>query len=219
MIQFLLIMNDNKTKTTTNIHFNSGDNYYSQNFETDHTTLEDPGDEERRYPTEADNSSSKKKAKDCRTLLDTTTQTADVLNPKNTTYIDMNNIEEIIKELSIDVFNNLGTGFSETIYHRALEIALRNNNIKYESKRIVPIYYKGVNVGYGETDIIIYVDDTPIVIELKAISSHPREIEISQVKTYMRFIENVKFGIIINFPQPSTKIANNNIDFVIVKNN
>lgn len=200
MNQFLLLMNQNQTKNTKIVRFKSGNNYYFHDFDTGHTTWEVPGDEEWRDSTEAENIGLKLIA--CNQNTDT----------------DINNIEEIIKKLSIDVFDSLGTGFSETIYHRALEIALRNNNIKYESKRIVPIYYKGVNVGYGEADIIIYVNDIPIVIELKAISSHPREIEISQVKTYLRFIDNVKFGIIINFPQPSTKIANDNIDFVIVKN-
>ena len=35
-------------------------------------------------------------------------------------------------------------------------VELRNNNIQYESKRIIPINYKGI-IGYGESDIIVYL--------------------------------------------------------------
>ena len=41
---------------------------------------------------------------------------------------------ELIKEIANKVFSNLGTGHSEYIYHRAMEIELRNLNITYEKK-------------------------------------------------------------------------------------
>jgi GxxExxY protein len=122
-----------------------------------------------------------------------------------------------IKNLSENIFNDLGTGFSEIIYHRALETDLRNSQIIYESKKIIPIEYKGINVGYGEADIVIHHESKIIVIELKAVTNPPREIEIAQVKTYLRNIKNSTIGMIINFPQPGTKIAKETIDFKIVK--
>ena len=121
-----------------------------------------------------------------------------------------------IKELSQDVFKELGTGFSESIYHKALEVALRDAYIVYESKRIIPINYKNINVGYGESDIIVKYNSQIIILELKAVTNPPREIEIAQVKTYLKSVKEANIGIIINFPQPGTKIARNNIDFKIV---
>lgn len=132
------------------------------------------------------------------------------------------NLRHIIKKinnLSTEVFNELGTGFSEHIYHKSLEVALRNEDIKYESKRIIPINYKGVNVGYGESDIIVYYENEIVIVELKAVTNPPREIEVAQVKTYMKAIENSTIGLIINFPQPGTKIAKDTIDFKIVQKN
>ena len=130
---------------------------------------------------------------------------------------DFVKIIEKIKQLSENVFTEIGTGFSEYIYHRALEVELRNNNIQYESKRIIPINYKGINIGYGESDIIVYLDGKTIIIELKAVTNPPREIEFAQVKTYMNSIQDSSIGIVINFPQPGTKVAKNTIDFKIVE--
>jgi GxxExxY protein len=148
--------------------------------------------------------------------------TIEIINNKSENekeYIPEQFIEIInkIKKLSESVFIELGTGFSECIYHRALEVAFRNENIMYESKRIIPINYKNINVGYGESDIIVYNQNQTIIIELKAVTNSPREIEIAQVRTYMRSIENSDIGIIINFPQPGTKVAKENIDFKIVQ--
>ena len=122
-----------------------------------------------------------------------------------------------IKTLSEDVYSELGTGFSEHIYHRSLEVALRNSGVMYETKKIIPIHYKGINVGYGEADIIIHHNSQIIILELKAVTNSPREIEVAQVKTYLRSIEKSDIGIIINFPQPGTKLAKENIDFKIVE--
>lgn len=130
---------------------------------------------------------------------------------------NLKEIINIIKNISEEVFQELGTGFSEYIYHRALEISLRINNINYDSKKMIPINYKGYNVGYGEADLIVYRNDQIVIIELKAITNPPREIEIAQVKTYLKNLEKSDIGIIINFPQPGTKIAKDNIDFKIIE--
>lgn len=124
---------------------------------------------------------------------------------------------EKIKEICQLVFNTLGTGFSEYIYHRALELELRHNSIIYESKKIIPIFYKDINIGYGEVDILIHLENKQkIVLELKAISNSPREIEIAQVHTYLNSIKESVFGVVINFPQPSTKKAKEIIDVVFI---
>lgn len=130
---------------------------------------------------------------------------------------ELKNIILKIKNLSENIFNDIGTGFAEIIYHRALEVELRTNCINYESKKIIPINYKGINIGYGEADIVVHYNSSIIIVELKAVTNPPREIEIAQVKTYLRNIENSNIGIIINFPQPGTKLAKENIDFKVIE--
>ena len=55
----------------------------------------------------------------------------------------MIDVEGIVNE----VYDLLGPGFSERVYHNAMEVILRERNIPYESERIVLITFKGHVVG------------------------------------------------------------------------
>ena len=44
------------------------------------------------------------------------------------------------------IYSQLGPGFSERVYHNAMEILLRKDSIPYESERIIPIDFEGHNV-------------------------------------------------------------------------
>jgi len=150
-------------------------------------------------------------------------------NFKDKIIIDIKNYEESdilfeykeildnIKNICQRVYKELGPGYSEYIYHRALEVELRNEEIQYESKRIIPINYKSINIGYGEADIILHINNLKIILELKAISNIPRESEIIQIKTYLRNFVESDFGCIINFPQAGVKVARETIDFKCVR--
>ena len=69
-----------------------------------------------------------------------------------------------------NVFNTLGKGFNECIYHKAILVDLYKTNYNIETKKIIPIDYKCINVGYVESDVIVYdkKNDLMIIIELKA---------------------------------------------------
>jgi len=104
---------------------------------------------------------------------------------------------------SNEIYSHLGSGHTETVYHRAMEAELRELGIKYESEVITPIMYKNYYVGYGRADIVINrlcTKDT-IVLELKALSANTfKSNEIARLKTYMKSL-GIKKGIMINFPQ------------------
>ena len=152
---------------------------------------------------------------DTHNLINNTTHRNDITNNKLSPELEL--VVNKIRDISQLVFDTLGTGFSEYIYHRALEVELRQNNIEYESKKIIPILYKNINIGYGEADLVIHLKDNKnLILELKAISNSPREIEIAQVYTYLKSIPESVLGMVINFPQPSTKKAKEMIDFELV---
>lgn len=122
------------------------------------------------------------------------------------------------------VYEQLGTGHTEFIYHRAMEIELRSNGYNYETEKRVLILYKdcnGIEYTLGEERIDLYVHDTKTIIELKAMITSPKETEIAQIKKYYRELKKInmdaEYGIIINFPQAGAKIAKNNIDFYEIK--
>jgi len=110
-------------------------------------------------------------------------------------------ILENIIEAGNKILNTLGSGHTESVYHRAFEVEFRKQGIEYASEVVAPIYYRGMYVGHGRADIVI---PGILVMELKATSSPPRDLERSRIKTYMESL-GISDGIIINFSQKQKK--------------
>ena len=92
-----------------------------------------------------------------------------------------------------EVYNKLGPGFKESIYHKALTIEFGIQNVPYEEKNIA-IRYKGKNAGYYIPDFII---DRKIIVEIKAVDNMPKLYE-TQLYYYLKGT-NYKLGYIVNF--------------------
>lgn len=112
------------------------------------------------------------------------------------------------------VFKELGTGYSESVYHRAMEVECRCEGLRYETKTIVPITYRGFGVGFGEADLIIFNDEgrADLLVELKAVTYSPRAQELAQIKTYLRGRPDISRAVVINFRQPTGQQAATEID-------
>ena len=106
---------------------------------------------------------------------------------------------EQYKLIAKDIYNELGEGYDECIYHKAFEAGLRINNIAYENKSIVQVYYKGFNVGEQEIDLIIRIPESKMIIELKAIPELLED-DKAQLHGYMRLLK-ADNGLLINFTQ------------------
>ena len=63
-----------------------------------------------------------------------------------------------------DVFNNLGYGYREIHYQRAIEISLNNKNLKHRSQCPYKITYKDQIIGRYYMDFVI---ESKIVLEIK----------------------------------------------------
>ena len=100
-----------------------------------------------------------------------------------------------ITNLARHVYKTLGHGHSESVYHRAMEVGLRKQNIKYDTERIVPIQYEGHVVGNSRLDLVI---DDSMIVELKSVSCLKQK-EITQLQNYMN-LTGLKEGMLINFP-------------------
>ena len=110
-----------------------------------------------------------------------------------------------IKKIAKDVFNELGSGHSESVYQKAMEVGLRLEKIPYENQRIVPIFYKKYNVGQEIPDIIVNEGNNgKVIVELKAVSSKLSLKEEVQVRKYMEVL-GIDKGVLINFLQPDSK--------------
>ena len=120
----------------------------------------------------------------------------------------------ILINISSDIFNSLGPGYNEVIYHKAFEVALRLQRLDYQSEVIVPVFYKGNNIGHGRIDLLI---NNQLIIELKAVSTINNDSTIIQIKNYMKHY-SIMSGLIINFGQ-QTKSNNSELGIKYLSKN
>lgn len=112
----------------------------------------------------------------------------------NTDKLKYREITDIILKAFYEVYNELGTGFLESVYERALTIVLKNYGLEVENQKDIPVFFRGQNIGHFKTDIIV---NGKIVLELKAVSQMDRGNE-AQIINYLKasFLE---VGLLLNF--------------------
>ena len=102
----------------------------------------------------------------------------------------------MFRDMCNQVFHELGPGYSERVYHNALEVLLRKNNIPYETERIIPIVFQGHTIGNLRGDLII---DNKLIIELKAVKGLSPQ-NVIQANNYIKFT-GIHRALLVNFPQ------------------
>lgn len=64
---------------------------------------------------------------------------------------------EAIGNIANEIVNDLGTGWKEAVYQKAMEVAFREQGIRYESQRIITVSYHDFNVGEGQIDLVPFI--------------------------------------------------------------
>lgn len=72
--------------------------------------------------------------------------------------------EQIIKAF-FEVYNELGHGFLESVYESAMEIALRDMNLRVERQVATPVSFRTRRVGDFRADMIV---EGSVILEFKA---------------------------------------------------
>jgi GxxExxY protein len=93
------------------------------------------------------------------------------------------------------IWDDLGPGYSERVYHNAFEVALRQRGLDYETERILPISYEGHNIGNLRSDLII---EGNLIVELKSTGRLTDQFR-NQIRNYMK-LTGIFEGMLINFP-------------------
>jgi GxxExxY protein len=93
------------------------------------------------------------------------------------------------------VYKTLGPGFSEKIYHNAMEVVLRKNGVPYETERIVPIVFEGHTIGNLRADLIL---NNKTVLELKSVKT-VNDVMVTQAQNYLK-LTGLPEAYLINFP-------------------
>ena len=103
-----------------------------------------------------------------------------------------------IIEAAIAVHKELGPGFLEPIYDRAMQVALRNRQIPHESQKRVQIIFEGEEVGEHRLDLVVAGE---IVVELKAVKAL-QDVHFAQLKSYLK-ATGLHVGLLMNFNAPT----------------
>ncbi|MDA3970057.1 MAG: GxxExxY protein [Desulfobulbaceae bacterium] len=115
----------------------------------------------------------------------------------------------IDKELSykvrgcvFEVYRQLGNGFLESVYEKALMHELSLQGLQAERQIKIPVVYKNVSVGTFSPDIIV---ENKIILELKAQANLNIPICKAQLLNYLK-ASDMKIGLLINFTYPKAII-------------
>lgn len=101
---------------------------------------------------------------------------------------------------AIGVHRNLGPGLLESVYEAALSIEFQSLGLSYERQKVLPVSYKGQQLGEFRLDFLI---EKLIVVELKSVDRFDPVFE-AQTLGYMR-LGGYKVGLLINFNVPLLK--------------
>lgn len=106
-------------------------------------------------------------------------------------------LTEKILEACFEVINELGAGFLESVYEKALLIALRDKGLKAQSQVPLNVKFRGISVGEFFADILV---EDAVILELKAVKKLAPE-HMAQLINYLK-ATGVDVGLLINFGSP-----------------
>jgi GxxExxY protein len=99
------------------------------------------------------------------------------------------------------VYNALGWGFLEKVYHNALLHELRKRGFDVATNQRIDVFYDDVCVGEYIADLIV---EGVVILELKALDGLADEHE-AQLVNYLKATD-IDVGLLLNFgPKPQVK--------------
>jgi len=93
-----------------------------------------------------------------------------------------------------EVYNELGAGFLESVYEKALMIVLTESGLEAKNQCDVPVLFRGVDIGQFKADIIV---DGKVILELKCARTL-HDAHAAQLINYLK-ATGVPVGLLLNF--------------------
>jgi len=98
-------------------------------------------------------------------------------------------------ELAQIVFKELSAGFVENIYHKAYVQELQFHGIQHETEKVIPIFYKTIQVGHVRCDVLV---EKNILIEFKSVQNVLPQ-HLLQLQRYGSHLKIDKM-MLVNYP-------------------
>ena len=95
---------------------------------------------------------------------------------------------------AMTVHSELGNGFQEVIYQRALEIEMTLQGLAFTREQEMPVYYKRQQIGLRRVDFLV---EGVIAVELKAVIEL-QDVHLAQAINYLEAYD-LEVGLLINF--------------------
>jgi GxxExxY protein len=100
-----------------------------------------------------------------------------------------------------DVYNELGSGFLESVYKECMRIALIETGLRVQAEMPIPVHFRGNLVGAFRADLVV---NGVVLIELKVGDALIKEHE-TQTLNYLRATD-LEVALLMNFgPTPRFK--------------
>lgn len=106
-------------------------------------------------------------------------------------------LTEKIIAACIEVSNELGSGFLESVYEKALLIALAEKGLTAQAQAPLRVVFRNRVVGEFYADILV---EGRVIVELKASKALTGEHE-AQLLNYLK-ATGMKVGLLVNFGKP-----------------
>lgn len=100
------------------------------------------------------------------------------------------------------MYNTLGFGHREIVYHRALEREIMEKELRYEREKSLSVIYKNKKIGEYRPDFLI---DGKIIVEVKAVKFISPAFE-KQLTYYLK-ATSIQLGYLVNFGSTEIKIV------------
>ena len=95
---------------------------------------------------------------------------------------------------AMQVHSELGNGFQEVIYQRALAIEMTQQGLNYSREHVMQVFYKGNEIGTRRVDFFV---EGKVMVELKAVIQLV-DAHLAQAINYLEAY-NMEVGLLINF--------------------
>jgi GxxExxY protein len=110
-------------------------------------------------------------------------------------------LTEQIIGIFYEVYNELGPGFLESVYAKAMAVALQQAGLTVEREKPIAVHFRNTLVGDFWADIVV---NGQAICELKASPSIHRVYE-AQLLNYLR-ASDIEVGLLLNFgPKPQSR--------------
>jgi GxxExxY protein len=107
---------------------------------------------------------------------------------------ELDQYARVVVNAALEVHRDLGPGFAEAVYERALAMELTARGVLFKRQVLAVVHYKGKPVGHGRLDLLVA---DRLVIELKAVDSIA-PVHRAQLLSYLR-VTGHPLGLLINF--------------------